>query len=84
MPPPETMETIMEVFNEDRISHPWKPHVFVVPLLMTYLWRNHLGKDADLMFTVNPGEHFRGKPQHEPLIVAVVLSLAHVNDYRGP
>ena len=36
------------------------------------------------MFTVTPGEHFWGKPQHEPLIVAVVLPLAHGNDYRYP
>ena len=84
MPPPAAMETIMEFFNEDRIAHPWNPHVFVVPRLMTHLWRKHLGKDADLMFTVTPGEHFWGKPQHEPLIGAVFLPLAHVNDYRGP
>ena len=58
MPPPATMETIMEFFNEYRIAHPWNPHVFVVPRLMTHLWRKHLGKDVDLMFTVTPGEHF--------------------------
>ena len=74
----------MEVFNEDQIAHPWNPHVFIVPRLMTHLWRKHLGKYADLMFTVTTGEHFWGKPQNEPLIVAVVLPLAHVNDYRGP
>ena len=84
MPPPEAMETIMEVFNEDRIAHPWNPHVFVVPRLMTHLWRKHLGKDADLILTVTLGEKFWGKPQHEPLIVTVVIPLSHVNDYRGP
>ena len=33
------------------------------------------------MFTVTPGEHFWGKTQHEPLIVAVVLPLFHVNGW---
>ena len=42
----------MEVFNKDRIAHPWNPHVFVVPRLMTHLWQKNLGKDADVLFTV--------------------------------
>ena len=39
MPPPAAMETIIEVFNEDRMAHPKHAHVFVVPRLMTHLWR---------------------------------------------
>ena len=74
----------MELFNEDRIAHPQNPHVFVVPRLMTHLWRKNLGKDADVMFTVAPAGHFWERTQHEPLIVAVVLPLSYVRDYRGP
>ncbi|KAL7527171.1 hypothetical protein ACHAXR_001836 [Thalassiosira sp. AJA248-18] len=73
MPPPAAMETVMEIFNEDWIAHPWNPHVFVVPRLMTHLWRKSLGKDADVIFNVKVGNHFWGSSQHEPLIVAIVL-----------
>ena len=37
MPPPAAMETIVEVFNDDRMAHPYWGHVFVVPRLVTYL-----------------------------------------------
>ena len=84
MPPPAAMETVVGLFNEDRIAHPWNPHVFAVPRVMTFAWRKALGKDADLMFTVAPGDHFWSPDQHEPLIVAVVLPLAHAPHHRGP
>ena len=78
------MGTVLEVFNEDRLAHPWKPHVFVVPWLMTHLWRKSLAKDMDVLFTVQVGDHFWDTTQHEPLIVALVLPLCHVANYRGP
>lgn len=84
IPPPASMEVAMEMFNEDRIAHPQNPHVFVVPRLMTHLWRKNLGKDADLMFTVESGVKFWGTSQHEPLIVAVVLPLSYTPNYSGP
>ena len=84
MPPPAAMETVMELFNEDRIAHPWNPHVFVVPRLMTHLWRKALGRDWDVAFTVAPGVDFWDSSQHEPLIVALVFPLCHVRNYRGP
>ena len=49
------MVTALEVFNEDIITHPWNPHVFVVPRLMTHMWRKSPSKDADVMFTVQVG-----------------------------
>ena len=61
MPPPATTETVLEVFNEDRIAHPWNPHVFVVPRLMTHLWRKNLSKDADVLFEVQVEDHFWGR-----------------------
>ena len=85
MPPPAAMETVMELFNEDRIAHPGNAHVFAVPRLMTHLWRKTLSKDADLMFTVATGDrHFWETSQHEPLIVAIVLPLSYCENYRGP
>ena len=55
---PAAMETAMELFNEGRIAHSWNAHVFAIPRIMTHLWRKNLGKDADLIFSVAPGEHF--------------------------
>lgn len=84
MPPPAAMETVMEVFNEDRIAHPWNTHIFVVPRLMTHLWRRKLGRDADVLFYAATGNHFWEKSQHEPLIIALVFPYAYVHSYRGP
>ena len=84
MPAPAAMEVVMEVFNEDRIAHPRNPHVFVIPRLMTHLWRKNLGKDADLMFTVESNVNFWGSSQHEPLIFAIVLPFSYTPDYSGP
>ncbi|KAL7525365.1 hypothetical protein ACHAXR_000975, partial [Thalassiosira sp. AJA248-18] len=30
-PPPAAMETVVELFNEDRLAHPKIPHVFAIP-----------------------------------------------------
>ena len=64
--------------------HPRIPHVFLIPRLMTHLWRKQLGKDADLMFAVRAGTFFWGAAMHEPLYVLIVLPITHVVGYRGP
>ena len=74
----------MELFNEDHLAHPHIPHVFVVPRLMTHLWRKQLSKDADVLFTVKAGSSFWPCSMHEPLIVLIVLPLIHVQNYSGP
>ena len=84
MTPPAAMETVMELFSKDLMVNPTESHVFVVPRLMTHLWRKSLGKDADVMFHVPAGSCFWPKAMHEPLIVAIVLPLKHVPCYRGP
>jgi hypothetical protein len=84
MPPPSAMETVVEVFNEDRIVNPHLAHVFAIPRLMTHLWRKQLFKDADLRFYVKAGAPFWPSSMHEPLTIIVVLPLAHVENYRGP
>jgi hypothetical protein len=84
MPPPTAMETVVEMFGEDRLIRPHLPHVFVVPRLMTHLWRKALSKDADLVLTVPPGQSFWPASMHKPLIVLIVLPLTHVDSYRGP
>ena len=42
----------MEVFNEERLAHPWIPYIFVAPQPMTHSLRNLLSQDADVMFMV--------------------------------
>jgi hypothetical protein len=63
---PAVMETALELFGDDRLAHPQWPHVFVIPRLMTHLWRKNLGKDADVLFTVPAACHFgrQGSSSH--------------------
>lgn len=84
VPPPAAMETVLEMFSEDRIARPHLPHVFAVPRLMTGLWRKQLSKDADVVFTVEAGQGFWPHCMHEPLLVLIVFPLAHIDSYRGP
>ena len=66
------------------MAHPHILHVFAIPLLMTHLWRRQLSKDADVLFTINVGPSFWPCSMNEPLIMLIVLPLAHVSNYRGP
>ena len=86
MMPPAAMEVVLELLCEDRLANPQWPHVFVVPHLMTHLWRKDLMKNADLLFTVPAQVPFWTPGQFEPLIVAVILPLSHVPRprYTGP
>ena len=84
MLPPAVMETVLEMFTDDRTAHPWNAHVFAVPKLMTHLWRKALSKDADILFEVVTGDHFWAREQHEPLLIAIVFPLCHRPDYQGP
>lgn len=84
MPPPAAMETVMELFAEDHLVNPHLAHVFVVPRLMTHMWRRQMMRDADLFFYVYAGHPFWPRSMHEPLTVAVIFPLAHVPRYNGP
>ena len=84
MLPPAAMEVAIEILWEDKLAHPQWPHVFVVPRLMTHMWRRNLGKSADVLFLVPAGVPFWGSSQFEPLIIAIVFPLAHVSSYTGP
>ena len=84
VPPPAAMETVVELFNDDRLARPHIPHVFAVPRLMTHLFRKALSKDADLMITIKAGAPFWPKSMHEPLMLFVMLPVHHHADHRGP
>lgn len=84
VPPPTAMLTVLELFNDDRMTKPHLPHVFVVPRLMTHLWRKQLTKDADVVFTVQCDSSFWPAEMHEPLVVLIVFPLTFVDSYKGP
>lgn len=84
IPPPAAMETVMELFADDHLVNPHLAHVFVVPRLMTHLWRKHLFKDSDLSFYVHRGAPFWPLNMHEPLTVVIILPLGHTPHHRGP
>jgi len=84
MLPPAAMEVALELLTEDRLAHPHWPHVFLVPRLMTHLWRRDLGKEADILFNIPAGVPFWGARQYEPLTVAILFPLSHVPSYTGP
>jgi hypothetical protein len=84
MMPPAKMEIMMELLCKDTLAHPQWPHVFVVPQLMMHFWRKDLMKRADLYFTVPVEVPFWASSQFEPLIVAVILPLSHVDRHTGP
>ena len=83
MLPPAAMEVALELLTEDRLAHPHWPHVFLVPRLMTHLWRRDLGKEADILFNIPAGVPFWGARLYEPLTV-VLFPLSHVPSYTGP
>jgi len=84
VPPPAAMETVLELFNEDHLVSPHIPHVFMVPRLMTHLWRKQLAKDADVVITLDSGNPSWKREMHEPLMLLIVLPLSHVPSYSGP
>ena len=72
------MEKLVEVSNEDRLSHPYTPHMFAIPRLMNHIWRRQLSKYAEVLFNINVGPYFWPRSMHEPIIVLMCLPLAHV------
>ena len=51
-PPPAIEETALDIFLKSSIQRPYKSHLMVVPRLMTFSWRNQMGEEADLLFSV--------------------------------
>jgi hypothetical protein len=77
MLPPAAMEVALELLTEDQLAHPHWPHVFLVPHLMTHLWRRDLGKEADILFNIPAGVPFWGARLYEPLTVAILFPHSH-------
>ena len=80
MPIPAIMEIVIEVFNNDHLTHSWN---FGMPHLMSCLWNKNLRKDVDNLFTEQAGGGFLDKAHCEPLIAAVVVTLVHFDRHQG-
>jgi len=74
-PPPAAASTAVEQLSFSRMKRPHLAHVFVVPRLMTHLWRKQLFKLADLVFTLPVAFQPAVWPHDmfEPLIVGILL-----------
>ena len=56
----------------------------IAPQLMTYIWRNQLEKEADLLITLQVGIDSWKLEHHEPLIFAFLLTAFKRRDWSGP
>ena len=57
-PPPSAADISLGVLLESLLQRMYKTNFMVVPRLMIFLWRNQMGKEADLLFTVTVGMPF--------------------------
>lgn len=63
--------------------NPNAPHLFVVPRLMTYLWRKQLMKIIDSFLYVKPGsKYFWPHEMHEPLLIGFVLPFSRSEPWQ--
>ena len=83
-PLPSAIETDLDLLLEANLKSPYKTHIAVVPRLMTFLWRRHMGKEADLLFTIPVGIPFWVLEEHEPLIVAFFFPIVLLRELMGP
>lgn len=72
-PAPCTAEAAVEELRKARHKRQESQHLFIVPRLMTPLWRKHLHKAADLVLCLNPGHPAWPEDMLEPLTLAFVF-----------
>ena len=69
-PAPAAASAAVEELRKARHQRVESTHVFIVPRLMTPLWRKHLFKAADLVVTLPPGHVAWPAEMLEPLTIA--------------
>ena len=57
-PPLAAAETELKFLLKSRIQRPYKTHLMVVPRVMNFLWKNQMGNEVDLLFTIPIGMPF--------------------------
>ena len=63
-PPPEAMDTTLDLLLEASLQKLHKNHLVVVPHLNKFLWIKQTGKDEDILFTVTVRMVFWGLREH--------------------
>lgn len=73
-PPPAAASVALRALTESRHKHKHFNHIFIVPRLMTYMWRKRLQRCADFVFELPPGARsIWPQSECEPLIIGIVL-----------
>ena len=81
---PDVAETVIKLFLEACLQHPYRYHLIVVHLLMEFLWRKRIGKETYLLFNVNVGIPFWYLRGHVTLIIVLLLPIISLRKWRGP
>lgn len=73
--PAAAASAAIEQLCEAKLARPEVSHIFLVPSLLTQMWRKKLGKIADVIFNVKSGVCVWPLSCHEPLTIALVCPL---------
>lgn len=65
----------IEQLCEAKLARPESSHIFLVPSLLTQMWRKKLGKIADVIFNAKSGVCIWPSSCHEPLTIALICPL---------
>ena len=74
-PPPTVADVALECLRESIHRRPTAVHIFVVPKLMSYLWRKTLLRTCDLSFYIDVGHDVWPSEMHESCLFGIYLPL---------
>ena len=83
-PAPSPAETVIEILLETNVQHLYRSHLILIHRLLEFLWKFHMGKEADLLFTVPVVTYFWPLEEHEPLIMSLPPPIISHSKWRGP
>ena len=76
-PPPCIADIALEYLRESIHKRHDAIHIFIVPKLMTYVWRKILLKTCDLSFYLDAGHDCWKSEMHESIMCGIYLPLLH-------
>lgn len=83
-PPPSIADVALDELEMSRHKRCQLSHIFIIPRLMTYLWRKRLGKICDAIFEIPPGARpFWPSSEHEPLLVGLTLRFSRNRPWQA-
>ena len=81
-PSPCTVDVAVEELCKARHKHHILQHLFLVPRLMSPLWRKQLYKAANLVVTIPFGHECWPIEMYEPLTIAFVFPFLHSQPWQ--